>query len=96
MAQSFQLGIEIYQAANTSPPACKHILAITNPRDVAVNNAATRAVLRRGRPHGAAEIREYTFGPDLGPLHDIIGPYQPNARIDYVYPILLDLIDPTP
>jgi hypothetical protein len=26
-------------------------------------------------------------------LHDIIAPYQPTARIDYVYPILFDLID---
>jgi esterase/lipase len=95
MAESFQLGLEIYHTARTRPPAVKHILAITNPRDPAVNNQATRAVLNRWRQHTTTEVREYTFGPDLGQLHDIIGPYQPNARVDYVYPILLDLIDAT-
>ncbi len=93
MAENFQLGLEIYQAARLQPPACQQILAVTNQRDPAVNNAATRAVLRRWRQHPSSSVREYTFGPDLGRLHDIIGPYQPNARVDYVYPILLDLID---
>ena len=93
MAESFRLGLDVYHSAKTRPPACKHILAITNPRDPAVNNAATRAVLRRWRSHTAGSVRAYEFGPDLGPIHDIIGPYQPNARVDYVYPILFDLID---
>jgi hypothetical protein len=93
MAETFELGLEIYRAAQTDPPACKHILVVTNPRDMAVNNAATRAVVRRWREHSPGNVRGYTFGADLGPLHDIIGPYQPNARVDHVYPILVDLID---
>jgi hypothetical protein len=93
MAESFHLGRQVYRAAKGHPPACARILAITNPRDMAVNNAATRAVLRRWRSHTSGSVREYTFGPELGPLHDIIGPYQPNARVDYVYPILFDLIN---
>ncbi len=92
MAQSFRLGGDVYTAARRKPPAAGAILAITTRRDPAVNNAATRAVLRRWRAHGAA-IREYQFGPELGSLHDIIGPYQPNARVDLVYPVVLDLID---
>jgi len=93
MAQSFLLGANVYTAARRQPPATRAILAITTRRDPAVNNTATRAVLRRWRAHGAATIREYQFGPELGPLHDIIGPYQPNARVDLVYPVVLDLID---
>jgi pimeloyl-ACP methyl ester carboxylesterase len=93
MAASFQLGLDVHRAALKCPPACKNVLAITNPRDMAVNNAATRAVLRRWRRYAPETIREYAFGAELGPLHDIIGPYQNNARIDYVYPILLDLVD---
>lgn len=95
LAEAFRLGFDIYRAAATRPPAGKHILAITNPDDPAVNNNATRALLRRWRRHGNAVVREYTFPPDLGPLHDVIGPYQENARVDYVYPILLDLIGAT-
>ena len=93
MAESFQLGVDVYRAAKRYPPACNHILAVTNARDIAINNSATRAVLRRWRSHRTPSVREYTFGPQLGPLHDIIGPYQPHARVDYVYPILFDLID---
>ena len=93
MAQSFLLGADVYSAARRKPPAAAAILAITTRRDPAVNNAATRAVVRRWRAHAAATVGEYQFGPELGPLHDIIGPYQPNARVDTVYPVVLDLID---
>jgi hypothetical protein len=93
MAQSFELGREIFRAAQTRPPACPQILAITNRGDMAVNNNATRAMVRRWRNHAPAAVREYSFGADLGRLHDIIGPYQEYARVDYVYPILFDLID---
>src|SRR5712692_5418052 len=34
MAEGFQLGLEIYPAAQTDPHACKQILVITNPRDI--------------------------------------------------------------
>lgn len=91
IAEAFQLGLEISQAAETDPPACQQILVVTNPRDMAVNNRVTQAVVRRWRQH-SSNVREYAFGRDLGPLHDIIGPYQPNARVDVVYPILFDLI----
>jgi carboxylesterase len=92
MAEAFTLGLEIYTAPQIDPPQAKQILVVTNPRDMAVNNQATQAVVRRWRRHSPNKIREYTFGRDLSPLHDIIGPYQPNARIDTVYPILFDLI----
>jgi hypothetical protein len=93
MAQSFLLGADVAAAARRSPPAAGAVVAVTTRRDPAVNNAATRAVLRRWRAHSTANVREYQFGPELGLLHDIIGPYQPNARVDVVYPVLLDLVD---
>jgi pimeloyl-ACP methyl ester carboxylesterase len=93
MAESFELGLDVYRAAQNCSPACRNVLAVTNPGDMAVNNAATRTVLRRWRTFAPETVREHAFGPELGPLHDIIGPYQDNARIDLVYPILLDLID---
>jgi hypothetical protein len=33
-------------------------------------------------------VRTYQSGPELGALHDIIGPYQPKAQFERVYPIL--------
>src|SRR5437868_6064288 len=75
MAEAFNLGLEIYDAAELDPPKAKQILVVTNVRDKAVNNQATQAVVRRWRQHTPNTIREYIFGRDLGPLHDIIGPY---------------------
>ena len=96
MAESFLAGLDVYNAARDQPPMARSILTVVNPRDMALNNAATRAVVRRWRSHATATVREYVFGRQLGTLHDIIGPYQDNAHVDYVYPILFDLIDATP
>jgi pimeloyl-ACP methyl ester carboxylesterase len=93
MAESFRLGMDVLHAATRQPPAAGSLLVVTNPGDRAVNNAATRAVVQQWRKRASPNVREYVFGPELGKMHDIIGPYQPDARVDYVYPILFDLID---
>ena len=80
-------------ALSLQGPAAGSILMVTTAGDMAVNNAATQAVVRHWRKHARAKVREHTFGPELGNRHDIIGPYQPDARVDYVYPILFDLVD---
>jgi esterase/lipase len=93
MAECFKLGIEISRQAVHTKPASRSILAVTNARDPAVNNATTRALLHTWQSHQSASIRAHQFGPELGRLHDIIGPYQPDAHVDIAYPILFDLID---
>lgn len=93
MAESFRLGLGVIKAATQHPPAAGSILIVTNARDMAVNNAATSSVVAQWRKHASPKVREYTFGSELGSLHDIIGPYQPEARVEYVYPILFDLVD---
>jgi carboxylesterase len=95
MAESFEVGLDVYRAARDEPPRARSILTVTNPLDMSVNNRATRAVVRRWRAH-SSNVREYTFDRQVGKLHDIIGPYQERARVDYVYPILFDLIDRMP
>jgi carboxylesterase len=96
MAECFLLGAQVHQQARRTPPAAAAILAITNRRDPAVNNDATRTLLRCWRTHGSSSVQEFQFGRELGPLHDMIGPYQPNARPDYIYPIILQQIDSIP
>ena len=93
LAESFRLGADVLQAATRQLPAAGSILMVTTAGDMAVNNAATQAVVRHWRKHARAKVREHTFGSELGNRHDIIGPYQPDARVDYVYPILFDLVD---
>jgi pimeloyl-ACP methyl ester carboxylesterase len=94
MAESFLLGLDVYRAASDHSPVARSILTVANPLERSVNNQATRAVVRRWRAH-TSNVRDFTFGRQVGRLHDIIGPYQPEARTDYVYPILFDLIDRT-
>jgi pimeloyl-ACP methyl ester carboxylesterase len=93
MAESFLLGADVYRAAKRHAPVTRSILSVTNSRDPAVSNAATRGLMRRWARHGVTNIREFRFGRRIGPLHDVIGPYQPAARVDLVYPVMLDLID---
>jgi len=93
LAEAFRLGADVLQAASHAAPAARSILVVTNPGDRAVNDPATRAVVRQWRKRASTKVHEYVFGPELSNIHDIIGPYQPNARVDYVYPILLDLVD---
>jgi hypothetical protein len=93
LAEAFRLGRQVYVAAGIGAPAAREIVAVQSPRDPAVNNAATRAVLRRWRAAGTARVDEVVLSPEIGRLHDVIGPYQDLARVDYVYPLLFDLID---
>jgi pimeloyl-ACP methyl ester carboxylesterase len=93
MAESFRLGADVRHAAARQPPAAGSILVVRTAGDMAVNNAATQAVVQQWRKQASPKVREYTFGPELGKMHDIIGPYQPDARVDHVYPILFNLVD---
>jgi pimeloyl-ACP methyl ester carboxylesterase len=93
MAESFLLGCNVFTSAQQHPPRASTILSIINSRDPAVNNNATRAIMRAWRRHGNVRVGEYRFGRTLGPLHDVIAPYQPNARTDRVYPKIFELID---
>src|SRR5207247_522828 len=70
MAESFLLGINVYRAALHQPPVARSILTVANPLEISVNNQATHAVVRRWRAH-PCNIREYTFGRQVGRLHDI-------------------------
>ena len=76
------------------PVSCPEAKMGIAPRlaSMTVENASTRALIQRWREHNAI-VREYQFGRDIGPLHDIIGPYQPAARVHLVYPVVFDLID---
>jgi hypothetical protein len=91
MATAFRLGADIAQQASTASPATHEIVCVTNQRDRAVNNRATAEVLHLWRRHGA-NVREHTFRAEVGSLHDFIGPFQPGARPDLVYPLLMDLV----
>jgi len=86
-----RMGQLVFKAANNAPPATKSILVVTNHNDDAVNPGMITDLVARWRRHGAQiATHEFAAKEQLG--HDLIDPQQPNQRVEYVYPILLDLI----
>jgi hypothetical protein len=49
--------------------------------------------VRQWRSSGAQNVATYTFGVEQRLVHDLTDPDQPAQRIDYVYPILIDLLE---
>ena len=92
MAEAFSLAANVYAQARHQPPKTSTILTVINRQDMAVNNRATKVVLQAWQNHGAHVIL-HEFTTEVGRLHDFIGPYQPGARPELVYPVLLDLIE---
>jgi carboxylesterase len=92
LARAFDLAADLYATAAAAGPKTRDIVCVTNAHDRSVNNGATASLLSRWRQHGAS-IREHVFRGEVKALHDFIGPYQPGARADLVYPVLWELID---
>lgn len=92
LGQTLRLGAFVLRAAQRRAPACSDIVVLTNRADMAVNRAATRAIVRAWRHHSTTGPRWYEFMPSLNLIHDLIDPTQAGQRTELVYPILLDLI----
>jgi pimeloyl-ACP methyl ester carboxylesterase len=91
LGQTTELGLAVYDAAKTQPPAARTIAMITNDRDIAVNNALARDLARRWQAQARGRVTNYVFRAASMLDHDIIDPTQKHQRVDYVYPILLQL-----
>ena len=86
-----ELGHQVESAARRSAPRARTLVSVTNAADPAVDNGATRRLVRRWRGHGA-DVREYEFPAALGLPHDLIDPAHRATAVERVYPILLDLV----
>jgi carboxylesterase len=91
LGQTTELGLAVYDAARSRPPAARTIAMITNDRDIAVNNVLARDLARRWQVTAPGRVTNYVFRDGSMLDHDIIDPTQKNQRVDFVYPILLDL-----
>jgi pimeloyl-ACP methyl ester carboxylesterase len=83
------LGLDVFALAGKNPPAARRILFVTSPADTAISLPRVRELDERWK--GRAKWRE--FPADWKVPHDCIDPAQPGARIDLVYPQLLQWID---
>ncbi|MGZ3496700.1 MAG: alpha/beta hydrolase [Vulcanimicrobiaceae bacterium] len=95
LMQSLRIGDDVYAQSRRAPPAAQSVWSITNKLDPAVNNDVTGEVVRAWRAMRPQAVGTFEFD-DLPRNHDVIDPENPEARVDIVYPVLLDAIAATP
>lgn len=88
LAESLRFGQLVEQASRHIAPKSGTQILIINAKDPAVNNSATRIILRNWRNHGANTFG-YQFRRILPPLHDFITPETGSSYAGVVNPILL-------
>ncbi len=93
IGEILRLGMAAYRNAQQFPPAARSIAVVTNGGDCTVDNRETERMIRRWRMHSTTSVSTYEFAAMHGLPHDLIDPAQPNARVDLVYPMLLDLME---
>jgi pimeloyl-ACP methyl ester carboxylesterase len=93
IAQVLRISSEVLDQAERSGPACGGVLTVTTAADETVNNELTTELLRHWERHAPGKVRRYEFPAELGVGHDFIDPSQPYAKVETVYPKLLELID---
>jgi carboxylesterase len=91
LGEILRLGFAVEAAACRATPAAGSILMVTNANDTTINNVRTAAIMEAWRAH-RANLTSYEFEAGLRLGHDLIDPAQPDARIDTVYPVLIDLV----
>ena len=77
--------------AGEAAPATGRILVVTNAADPSVNNAVVASIMDKWRARGGV-VDAHEFAAALDLPHDIIDPNQPDAQIEHVYPILVELV----
>lgn len=86
------VGAEVKRAARTTRLRAREVRVVVNAADPAVNNDATRNLVKLWRSRGEA-VAYHEFARELELLHDLISPEQTKQRIDIVYPVLMRWID---
>jgi esterase/lipase len=93
LAQLLRLGAALRSQARRSAPATRSVVIVKNENDEAIDNTTLDDQVQLWRSSGAQNVETYTFGVEQRLVHDLIDPDQPAQRIDYVYPILIDLLE---
>ena len=92
LLENMRLGYAAEADAKRFRPAANKIIVITNANDESVNNDVVAEFEQLWREHGDESLVTFQFEESLGLPHDLITAIRPGARIDLVYPKLLELI----
>jgi esterase/lipase len=93
LAQLLRLGAALRSQAARSIPAVRSVVIVKNDNDESIDNTTLDDQVQLWRSSGAQNVATYTFGVEQRLVHDLIDPDQPAQRVDYVYPILIDLLE---
>ena len=93
LAQLLRLGAALRSQAARSAPAARSIVIVKNDNDESVDMTTLDDQVRLWRSSGAQNVETYTFGAEQHLVHDLIDPDKVEQRVDYVYPILIDLLE---
>jgi len=87
-----RIGLDVVQDAEKEAPLAKRILIVTTASDAAVNNGQTARIEQMWKEKAPGRVTSYQFPKEDQVPHDCIDPHQAGARLDLVYPKLLELI----
>lgn len=86
------LGLKVLRDAARYPPRARRIIVVVNEADEAVANPPVELLAARWHAHGA-KVHIHRFPRERQLIHDCIDPSQELQQTDYVYPILLRLLE---
>jgi pimeloyl-ACP methyl ester carboxylesterase len=92
VAQMMRIGDLVLTSSDKTPPACRKLLLVLTEADETASLPLARELAAnwdRARP---GSVRTYEFPASEKVDHDFIDPSHPNARTEYVYPKLLELL----
>jgi esterase/lipase len=93
LGQLLRLSGDLQTVAARSAPAARSVMVVTNAGDEAVDNAFAAKIVTAWRRAGAYNIHTHEFSAADQLVHDLIDPDQPRQRVDYVYKVLIDLLE---
>ena len=92
LGEVLRFGLATFLTAMKERPAAQNLLVVTNANDPAVNNSITRQLVSLWQARGLQQVTFYEFDRREELEHDLIDPNNPKQRVDFVYPILLDML----
>jgi alpha-beta hydrolase superfamily lysophospholipase len=87
-----RLALSAQAQARTTRPAAGAIILISNANDTTVSNKAIARFMKIWATHGENLASSFQFNKSLGLPHDLIRPERSDARVDLVYPKLMELV----
>jgi len=92
LGQVMRLGGIVQSSARREPPMAQNMSMLLNDADLAISNVLAEQLVASWRDHGQDVKVQIVPGSRRLP-HDLIDPRQDGADVDFVYPMLIDMMN---